>query len=378
MKGIVCASVLGFFSQIYSENISKTPKLPLEQIIGGLFITVPSKEIIRDYNIGGIIYFQIENGTLNKTQEEMKLLSDEYKLESKRVLESNKLLVAIDHEGASINRIPSIAKLDNPSDVGGKYEQATTSHEKKQILLEFSATWRMQAEILKSIGVNYLFGPSIDITNSSSFDQSKRSYSSNEETVKLFSEVVIKQTRKQGILSCIKHYPSIYNGKNMNNDEGWTDTHKQMGYVYDKDIYDKELRTIREILFKTSLDFSNQTFSNSIMIGHLIDAYTKKEIYKSPNIIRKLKENLSTGFIISDDIGLFLYHEYYDYTVDILSNDCKEMITSGVDMIIQSDIEMVPKIIRDLAKKATKDKKFKDRIYDAYSRVQTAKSYISD
>ncbi|WP_255171516.1 beta-N-acetylhexosaminidase [Natrononativus amylolyticus] len=175
--------------------------LSLEQKVGQLFHvgfhgTEPTdavESLIREYHVGGVIYFARNLETPDQTRALSRSLQ-------RTALESGAeipLFVSVDQEGGTVRRLPYYAAAPGAMAVGatGEPEAAGT-------------VARVTAAQLERVGINYNLAPVLDVNNNPSNPViGVRSYGERPESVAAFGERYVEALQSAGIVACGKHFP---------------------------------------------------------------------------------------------------------------------------------------------------------------------------
>ncbi|MFM7486858.1 MAG: glycoside hydrolase family 3 N-terminal domain-containing protein, partial [Cytophagales bacterium] len=112
------------------------------------------------------------------------------------------LFVAIDQEGGKVNRLKEKYGFTR------SITAAATGKSKSLDSARFYAD--ATAATLAGLGFNINFGPVVDVAAEPTnpvIVKSERSYSANEDSVALFAKEFVKQHRKYGVITVLKHFP---------------------------------------------------------------------------------------------------------------------------------------------------------------------------
>ena len=271
----------------------KSSELTFEEKIGQLFmigiksngITKDVIEMIQKYKIGGFILYRKNY----KNYEEMLNLI----IKLKTINKENRipLFIAIDQEGGRVNRMPpefknikSPAKLISKNDINIIRESATTI-----------------SKMLYESGINMNIAPVLDIQRfPDNHPIGDRCYGKNKEEVCKYGIEMMKEMKKNNIISVIKHFPG----------HGATKEDSHYGLpIISKKIQELEKEDI--VPFKKGIDEG----ADCIMVGHLIVKDIDKiyPISLSKKFIKEyLREKLNfNGVVITDDIKMKAISFFY-------------------------------------------------------------------
>jgi beta-N-acetylhexosaminidase len=176
-------------------------KLPLKERVGQLFhvgfdgTTVPSRirSLIREYNVGGIIYFSRNLRTAAQSRE----LTASLQSIARDTGRGLPVFVSTDHEGGTVSRLPYYPSPPGNMAVGATGTPASA---------ERAAA--VAAEQLRSVGVNLNLAPVLDVNSDPENPViGIRSYGERHETVSAFGAAYIEALQNEDILACGKHFP---------------------------------------------------------------------------------------------------------------------------------------------------------------------------
>ncbi|MGM0414465.1 MAG: beta-N-acetylhexosaminidase [Bacillota bacterium] len=176
------------------KNMSLKEKLGQLIMVGfeGKRLTPELEEMIRKYNVGGIIYFarNIES------PKQVSRLSGEIQRVS---LETNKIpaLISADEEGGVVTRVNGMTHMPGLMAIGatGKYKEA------------YNAA-KVAGQQLKYLGINMNLAPVLDVNNNPENPViGVRSFGSDPLEVSRFAKEYINGLQETGVVACGKHFP---------------------------------------------------------------------------------------------------------------------------------------------------------------------------
>lgn len=176
------------------KNMSLKEKLGQLIMVGfeGKRLTPELEEMIRKYNVGGIIYFarNIES------PKQVSRLSGEIQRVS---LETNKIpaLISADEEGGVVTRVNGMTHMPGLMAIGatGKYKEA------------YKAA-KGAGQQLKYLGINMNLAPVLDVNNNPENPViGVRSFGSDPLEVSRFAKKYINGLQETGVVACGKHFP---------------------------------------------------------------------------------------------------------------------------------------------------------------------------
>ena len=314
--------------------MKKITELSLREKVGQMFIIrIKGKEIgpeeidiIKNYNIGGIILYRKNYDTY---EELLNIVNEITKINK----ENNNipLFISIDQEGGRVNRMPREIKKIAPAG------NIARNNDLNQI--EESAV--ITAKMLKESGINMNFAPVLDIQRFEDIHAiGNRCYGKNAEDVSKNGIAVMKKLSEGNVIPVIKHFPG--HGSTTK------DSHWFLPKI-DKSLEDLEKEDI--IPFKKAIENN----AEAIMIGHLmIKNIDNKPASLSEKVIKGYLINKLNykGLIITDDLkmrGICLRYGFSRAAVKA----CKagnDMIMLGMDYII------VKRAIKKLERKIKRGK----------------------
>lgn len=189
-------------------------------------------------------------------------------------------LIAIDHEGGSVNRLRS--KL------GRKYalDSARTLGNRSDAALTVENRARNHARLLKSLGINVNFAPVADLGVPDSAVLAGRTYSSDPEHVAKMMKAFATGAYHEGVLHFVKHYPG----------HGMTahDTHHRSVMI---DVDEATLREHEELFYH-----AHEAGIPGIMLGHLTVSRVDPNLPASvsPAWMQRLRQRAPDALTITD------------------------------------------------------------------------------
>lgn len=300
-----------------AEKLLKT--MTLEEKVGQIFLVRCNPETaiedIQKYNIGGFILF--DANIVNQTKESLASTIESYQETS-----DIPLLIAIDEEGGTVNRLswyPEFRGVPfySPQDLynEGGYPLIESDTEEK-------------AKLLKNLGINLNLAPVADISTNPYDFIYDRSFGKNASETSKYVETVIKVMKKQNIGSTLKHFPGY--GNNL-------DTHT--GISIDERSYENFIEN-DFLPFKAGI----QAGAGSILVSHNIvksmDETLPASLSAKVNKIIRKELNFD-GVVMTDDLKMDAIKEYIgDSSSAVLA------VKAGNDLIIASNFEVqIPSVL---------------------------------
>lgn len=167
-----------------------------QMVMCGFDGTVPSESIlrlIRDYRVGGVIYFRRNIGTAAEVAELSRSLREVHD-----ALGGPPLWIAVDQEGGMVARIDRDAAVvpgNMALGAAGKPEYA------------YEAA-RISGVELRQMGINLNFAPCVDVNNNPANPVvGVRSYGEDPELVAALGAAAVQGFQEAGVSACAKHFP---------------------------------------------------------------------------------------------------------------------------------------------------------------------------
>ena len=339
----------------------KTDK-ELDKMIGQMIlIGFPKQEVdsltlaeVKAGKAGAIIYFE-KNLPAKNTVAATKKMNAIYQKAA-----PIPLLICIDQEGGKVNRMKT--KYGFPKSVTAAYLGKTKSFDSARL---YAAS---TAKALKNVGFNVNFAPCVDLAinkENTVIVKVERSYSRNADTVSRFATEVVKEHRKQNIITSLKHFPG--HGSSL------ADTHYGVADVTNTWLAD-EIKPYKTMLANGYVD--------AIMTSHIVNKNldpTGLPGTLSNRVIDSLlrKQMGFTGVVFSDDMQMQAIAKNFT-----LEQTIKLAINAGVDImcfsnnIPGSEERTVDRVHRIIKKMVQSGEIKRSRIEESYKRVMELKKKI--
>ena len=174
---------------------------PLLQKLGQMVMcgfdgTVPSESIlrlIRDYRVGGVIYFRRNIGTVAEVAELSRSLRKVHD-----ALGGPPLWIAVDQEGGMVARIDRDAVVVPGNMALGAVGKPEYAYEAA----------RISGVELRQMGINLNFAPCVDVNNNPANPVvGVRSFGENPELVAVLGAAAVQGFQEVGVSACAKHFP---------------------------------------------------------------------------------------------------------------------------------------------------------------------------
>lgn len=247
------------------------------------------KGIIENHNPGGFIITKDNITTYENTK---KFISD------LKAASEIPLIISIDQEGGNVQRLQGITDTE-VLNIPYMYNLGSTNEED----LAYQVG-KVMAEQLKTIGVNVVYAPVVDIySNPSNSVIGERSFGTNKETVSLMSIALAKGLEDNGIVATYKHFPG--------HGDTDIDSHANLPIINKTldELYDLELVPFKEAI---------KNNAKLIMIGHLslpdIVGDNTPASLSSKIVTDLLKNDLGyDGLVITDALNMGALTNDYSY-----------------------------------------------------------------
>ncbi|HEV8515138.1 MAG TPA: glycoside hydrolase family 3 N-terminal domain-containing protein [Cyclobacteriaceae bacterium] len=271
------------------------------------------------------------------------------------------LFICIDQEGGKVNRLKEKYGFTRSITAGaiGKFKSIDS--------VQFYA--EATAATLAGLGINVNFAPCVDLLinpNNPAIAKSERSYSYNEDTVIMYAREVIKQHRKFGVITALKHFPGHGSSKD--------DTH--LGLTDVTNTWSaRELKPYKVLI--------NEGYADGVMTSHIVNKNLDHKAFPGTLSISILDSILRkkigfNGVVFSDDMQMKAIANNYG-----LEEAIRLAVNAGVDIMCFSNnilgvenraVDRVHDIIKNYV--ASGEIK-KSRIDESFKRIMKLKKQIS-
>lgn len=286
---------------------------------------------IHKYELGGVILFDIFYSDRSK-QKNISSPKQLAKLTSQlQSLSAHRLLISVDQEGGRVARLkPDYGFSKFPS--AKEVSQTSFSDAKK--------TYAQMSHMLKDNGFNCNFAPVVDLSinpKNKVIVGLERSFGKSNKSVISYAQIQIKEQKKLGIISVLKHFPG--HGSSLG------DSH--LGFVDITDTWsEKELEPYQSLIATNHIDM--------IMTAHV---FNEKLDSKYP---ATLSHNVNTtllrdkmqykGVVVSDDLQMKAISKHYTLkeTVTLAINAGVDILLFGNQLGNQDTEELVETIFREV------------------------------
>ena len=311
-------------------------------------------EEIRQGKVGSIIIFE-KNIPAKNSYAELKKITWTYQHDAPLPL-----FIAIDQEGGRVNRLKE--KYGFPRSVSAaKLGKFTLDS------VQFYA--ETTAATLAGLGINVNFAPVVDLSSNPTnpiIAKPERAFSAQADSVTLFAREVIRQHRKLGVVSVLKHFPGHGSSKD--------DTHLGIADVTNT-WNERELNPYRILIDSGEVD--------AIMTAHIVNK--KLDQAGNPGTLSKKvidsllrKQFHFNGVVFSDDMQMHAITKHYG-----LEEAIKLSINAGVDILTFSNnisgsqertVDKVHEIIKKFVLNGTISQ---ERIDQSFKRIMELKQQLN-
>ncbi len=271
------------------------------------------------------------------------------------------LFICIDQEGGKVNRLKEKYGFTRSITAAsiGKYGSMDS--------VRFYA--EATAATLAGLGINVNFAPTVDLAinkENTVIVKPERSYSSNADSVVLMAREVIKEHRKFGVVTALKHFPGHGSSK--------ADTHFGVADVTNT-WNERELEPFKRLI--------KEGYADGVMTSHIVNK--KLDASGLPGTLSKdildgiLRKKLGyNGVVFSDDMQMHAISKNYG-----LEETVRLAINAGVDIMcfsnnIQgSDVRTVDIVHAMIRQMVTKGEISPKRIDESYRRIMQLKGKLN-
>lgn len=177
-----------------TENLDMPQPKDLMIDIEGKTLTPEDKELIQHPFVGGVVLFERNYENISQLQEltsEIHSLSDD------------NFIIAVDHEGGRVQRFrKGFTELPAMSELGLLYDLTPGLATEKA---EFIG--QTIGKELKFVGVDYVFGPVLDINMGESDVIGDRSFHSDPKIISMLTATLLQGIQSAGLKAVGKHFP---------------------------------------------------------------------------------------------------------------------------------------------------------------------------
>ncbi|MGL5721875.1 MAG: glycoside hydrolase family 3 N-terminal domain-containing protein [Brevinema sp.] len=270
--------------------------------ISGDVLSQQQADELSSYNIGGVGLFNVcpppKESNVSSPQQLKKLCAQ---------LQANSsvpLFIAVDQEGGKVARLSEKnGFIRPPSPKEMALSDSTNQH------------YQLIARTLKEHGINFNFAPCVDVdinVQNPIIGAIGRSFSSNPQTVANCGFEAWQAQKKEGVLSCLKHFPG--------HGSSTSDTHLGMADITTSHQKD-ELLPYKQLI--------QQGFDEFILTAHVIHKdYSVLPASLAPEYPKMLREWGFRGLIVTDDLKMGALEKHFS-----LQDTLIHVVNSGADIL---------------------------------------------
>ena len=254
--------------------------MTLEEKVGQMFIArcpeTDAAQLAADYHLGGYILFgrDFKDKTAEQVTADIQSYQDAAEIP---------LLIAVDEEGGTVNRVSS-----NPNLRSSPFRSPQSLYSEGGLELVRSDA-QEKCRLLESLGININFAPVCDVSQDPADFIYDRTLGRDAQETSQYVAAVVETMAEEGMGSVLKHFPGYGNN---------TDTHT--GVAYDDRPYDTFL-TSDFLPFQAGIAAGADMVLVSHNIVSAMDEASPTSL--SPEVHRVLREDLGfTGVIVTDDL----------------------------------------------------------------------------
>ena len=311
---------------------------------------------IADYHIGGVILFEYDAPSAKHKRNVASPKQLASLCRQLQQLSSEPLLIGIDQEGGRVNRLRQ--DYGFPAFMSAKQSAAYGA----DTIRHYAA---LTASQLKRAGVNLNFAPCVDVDINPDcpvIGKLERSFSPSPKAVADAARIWIDEQRKQGVVSCLKHFPG----------HGSADGDTHIGLVDVTDTWKpSELVPYRTLVAEGKVDM--------VMTAHVINAKLDSVYPASLSFAvttQLLRDSLGfDGVVITDDMAMGAIVNQYGFDEAV-----RLAIAAGADILCLSNNgkdynpDIVPQTIKTIEKLVADGKLHADRIHQSAERIRKLKT----
>lgn len=346
------------FSEAYAQSRDSLDIKIGQMILIGFPSADVDQQVLREIEqgkVGSIIIFE-KNIPAKNSFVALKKITWTYQQAAKIPL-----LICIDQEGGRVNRLKD--KYGFPRSITAEAMGKSMILDSVKFYSEATAT------TLAGLGINVNFAPVVDLRSNPDnpiIAKVGRSFSANEDSVILMAKEVIKQHRKYGVLTSLKHFPGHGSSKN--------DTHLGIADVTNT-WEDRELKPYQQLI--------DSGYVDAIMTSHIVNRNLDPDGHPgtlSDDVLTGLlRQRLHfNGVVFSDDMQMQAITKHYG-----LEDAIRLAVNAGVDIMtfsnnIASSEERTVDKVHSIIKRMVESGEIKrSRIDESYKRVINLKRKLA-
>ncbi|MBO4600003.1 MAG: hypothetical protein J5641_04615 [Bacteroidales bacterium] len=290
-----------------------------------------NNHIVRDiteYHVGNVILFEYDAPTGTRHRNIASPAQVKQLCQDLQRVANGHLLIGIDQEGGNVTRLRTQDGFPKTLSAQASAQAGEKSVVENALVI---------AQELSKAGINLNFAPCVDVNTNPHcpiIGKLGRSFSSDPEEVARYAHHWIDVQQKEGIISCLKHFPG--------HGSATGDTHA--GLVDITETWQEEELTPYSILIEKGV-------VEMVMVAHVINKQLGDNLPASlsPMMVNeKLRNELGfNGVVVTDDLAMGAIAKQYGFEEAL-----KLAILAGCDMLCLSnngggtyDPEMVPRAV---------------------------------
>lgn len=311
----------------------------------GTKVTKRPRDFLKKYKPAGVILFKRNLESVDQ----MRALTRDLKKAG-----GSRLLIGIDEEGGRVSRVPSGALKFPPAALWGRFVERGGS----LTLIERSG--RLLGKELKYLGVNTDFAPVLDVnSNPANPIIGDRAFSKDPEIAARTALAFQKGLRKEGIITCGKHFPGHGDTK--------TDSHLTLPRVSRSRA---SLERIELLPFRRAVTARLPMLMTAHVVYEAFDP--KHPATLSPKILQDLlrKKMRYRGVVISDDLQMKALSRRYSEIESALM-----ALEAGCDLLLICEgLETIGlRVMEAVSREVSRSPALQKRVREALSRVSALK-----
>ncbi|SET03194.1 beta-N-acetylhexosaminidase [Oceanobacillus limi] len=342
---------ISLVSNNHLDSVKQIDSMTLEEKIGQMIIsgiygtkmTANTQSLIRDYQVGGVIFYP-EN--ITDVDQTMKLINE---IKEENAENKIPLFLSVDQEGGRVTRLPGNLEELPTNQAIGDINDPELSYKIGQIL----------GEQLSAFGLNLNFAPVLDIdSNPDNPVINNRSFGDNPTVVKELGIQTMKGIRSKNVISVVKHFPG--------HGDTSVDSHLELPTVNKsiQELYSLELKPFIHAI---------KEGADAVMIAHILlpELDSLHPATLSHNIITDLLRNDLNfdGLIVTDDMTMDAIENNYE-----LGEAAVQSIKAGSDMILVAhEYHNVTETIKSVKQAVQTGEITEERIDESVSRILALK-----
>lgn len=312
----------------------------------GTKVTRGLRDLLKAYRLAGVILFKRNIESIGQMRELTRNL---------RKVGGPRLLIGIDEEGGRVSRVPPGTLKFPPAALWGRFV------ERGGRLTHIERIGRLLGRELKYLGVNTDFAPVLDVnSNPANPIIGDRAFSKDPEIAARTALAFQKGLRKEGILTCGKHFPGHGDTK--------TDSHLTLPRVSRSRA---SLERMELVPFRRAVTARVPMLMTAHVVYEALDP--KHPATLSSKILQDLlrKKMRYRGVVISDDLQMKALSRRYSEIESALM-----ALEAGCDLLLICEgLETIgPRVMEAVSREVSRSPALQKRVREARSRVSTLRS----